>query len=51
MVLETADEENLKEVNEQDTYMKDVYQKELGKDFKSFSDGVCTGEVSTYEES
>lgn len=45
MVLETADEENLREVNEQDTYMKDVYQKELGKDFKSFSDGVCTGEV------
>ena len=51
MVLETADEENLREVNEQDTYMKDVYQKELGKAFKSFSDGVCTGEASTFEES
>ena len=53
------DLENLKEVAEQDKFMKDVYQKELGKDFKAFSNGVCTGEVrypplgpmSPYEES
>ena len=42
---ETPDEGNLKEVTQQDKFMKDVYQKELGKDFKSFNNGVCTGEV------
>ncbi len=53
------DLENLKEVTKQDKYMKDVYQKELGDDFKSYNNGVCTGEVrnpplgamSPYEES
>jgi hypothetical protein len=40
-----ADLENMKEVLKKDKFMKDVYQKELGKDFKSFSDGVCIGEV------
>ena len=42
---ETPDEGNLKEVTEQDKFMKDVYQRELGKDFKSFNNGICTGEV------
>ena len=34
---ETPDEGNLKEVTEQDKFMKDVYQKELGKDFKWYN--------------
>ena len=52
------DLENMEETFKRDQEMKDVYQRELGKDFKSFNNGVCTGEVrypplgamSPYEE-
>ena len=39
------DLEHLREVRKKDKFMKNVYQKELGEDFKSLKDGVCTGEV------
>jgi hypothetical protein len=39
------DLENMKETMKQDKFMKKVYQKELGEDFESLKDGVCTGEV------
>ncbi len=39
------DLENMKEVIKKDRYMKEVYQRELGEDFESFKNGVCTGEV------
>ena len=40
---EIHDEGNLEEVLKQDSYMKEVYKKELGDDFESYDDGVCTG--------
>jgi hypothetical protein len=39
------DLENMKEVIKKDRYMKEVYQRELGEDFESFKNGVCTGEA------
>ena len=40
---ETPDEGNLKEVTKQDSFMKEVYKKELGDSFESYDNGVCTG--------
>ena len=39
------DLENMKEVLKKDKFMKDVYETELGDDFKSFEDGVAVGEI------
>ena len=35
--------ENMKDVLKKDKFMKNVYERELGPDFESFSNGVCTG--------
>ena len=39
------DLENLEDVIKHDKLMREVYRKELGKDFESLKDGVCTGYV------
>ena len=44
VTVPSADPENMKEVNRQDKFMKDVYQQEMGEIFESFNDGVATGE-------
>ena len=36
---------NLEDVIKHDKFMREVYRKELGKDFESLKDGVCTGYV------
>ena len=42
---EIPDEGNLEAVLRQDKYMKDTYKKELGEDFETYENGVCTGVV------
>ena len=44
-MVEIPDEENLKDVVKQDSFMKEVYKKELGDNFESYTNGVCTGMV------
>ena len=46
---ETPDEGNLKEVTEQDKFMKDVYQRELGKDFKLVKDKKVLAHTSGFD--
>ena len=43
---EIPDEGNLEEVTKQDNFMKEVYKKELGSNFKMVDNGVGVG---TYE--
>ena len=45
MVDEVGDEGNLEMVLKQDKYMKNVYKLELGEDFETYHNGVCTGQV------
>jgi hypothetical protein len=47
---EIPDEGNLEEVLKQDKFMKEVYKKELGKDFESYENGVCTGNTGEDED-
>jgi hypothetical protein len=47
---EIPDEGNLEEVIKQDNFMKEVYKKELGKDFESYENGVCTGKSGEEED-
>ena len=42
---EIPDEGNLEMVLRHDKYMKDTYKKELGEDFETYDNGVCTGKV------
>ena len=39
------DLENLEDVIKHDKFMREVYRKELGKDFESFDGGICTGKT------
>ena len=45
VTMASADPENMKEVNKQDQFMKQVYESELGEDFESFENGVAIGEI------
>ncbi len=42
---DVADEGNLKMVLRQDKFMKESYMAELGEDFETYDNGVCTGVV------
>jgi hypothetical protein len=42
---EIPDEGNLEMVLRQDKIMKETYMAELGEDFETYDNGVCTGVV------